>query len=953
MTSSQTQQDTAANGRSPSYGRDPRGKGPSESTCDLELKKPEKDLLEYAKQGELLEFPPGKESTDGQTQSVFDSMPAWGTDRTIRAEVLRHLLIASQWPVHIKGVHVRGYKITGRLDLESAMLRCPVVLKECYLEDKVVLNSATASLLKMQGCLISGLKARLLVVTETLDLSGSRLTSVAQLDGARATGDVRFSGAEITTKNEDGAGLLAEAIKVGGDLYLDSHFRTVGEVRLKGARIKGDLWCDGAAVSAGKTDGAALAADEIKVGGAVSLNGEFRGAVQLRGARITGDLTCSRTRITGFDSERNALIADEVTVGGGLLLNDGFCASGAVRLHGADITGDLNSGGAKIARNLDGNSLVADMVTVGGDLLLDGSKEKADVLRATGAVRLLGANISGQLRCGARIKRPDKYGDALIADRVTVGGRVLLKNFEAAGAVRLPGASIAGDLDCGGAKIEANKWGNALTADRVKIGGDLFLNNRFRAAGAVRLRGASIPGKLDCKGARIKPTGRTGHERDALIADGATVSGRVLLCGQFKAFGAVRLRDASIGGDLRCSGARIKGSKSDSDPQGNTEFGAENALIADRVRVSGNVLLDDEFTAFGAVRLRDATIGGDLRCSGAQITGTNTGADSRNTTDIGARNALIADRVKVNGSVLLDREFKAIGTVRLSGARLDGLLTLDGATLEDRVALMADGATIGQQLIWAPKTPVTGVVSLERTHLHSLNDDWSQHRDNAYWPHEGNLRLAGFEYDEFGGTNTRASLQDRLKWIRGQQRVRTRTQPGTFEAQPYERLVRVYREAGQDSEAREIAIARRTDLRKYGDLGWWRRRGNWMLGFTVGHGYKPLRAVGILAVVYVLAFGLFFTAQHKNLMVPAKETPGTPKPTAMKCVESYPCFYPAGYAFDVTIPIISSGQSDNWRPDTAADWGWVFVAGTWFFTGTGWALAALVGVGYTGLIRKD
>lgn len=75
--------------------------------------------------------------------------------------------------------------------------------------------------------------------------------------------------------------------------------------------------------------------------------------------------------------------------------------------------------------------------------------------------------------------------------------------------------------------------------------------------------------------------------------------------------------------------------------------------------------------------------------------------------------------------------------------------------------------------------------------------------------------------------------------------------------------------------------------------------------------------------------------------------------TALDCRADYPCFYPLGYAMDLTIPIIKVGQAENWRIDGAAAWGRAFVGGTWIITGLGWAFTTLAVVGYTGLIRKD
>ncbi|MGR3717113.1 MAG: hypothetical protein ACU0B1_10240, partial [Thermohalobaculum sp.] len=74
---------------------------------------------------------------------------------------------------------------------------------------------------------------------------------------------------------------------------------------------------------------------------------------------------------------------------------------------------------------------------------------------ATGAVRLLGAKIGGDLTCvGGKFLGKDKDGDAIIADGLTTTGSVFLSDgFEAAGAVRLVGANIGGILSCLGGKF--------------------------------------------------------------------------------------------------------------------------------------------------------------------------------------------------------------------------------------------------------------------------------------------------------------------------------------------------------------------------------------------------------------------------------------------------------------------------------------------------------------------
>jgi hypothetical protein len=638
------------------------------------LEEPEQAVREHAETGEILELPLGAEPNEGLPAVDFEAMQSWGVNRIVRAEVLRHLLVAPEWPVHAKGVRLRGARIIGTLDLESATLRCPLVLQDCYLELPVVLDYTTVSRLELVHCWVEGLGADGLIVTQELDLSQSKVTR------------------EVT----------------------------------------------------------------------------------LVGASITGLLKCSGAQITGNEDSGGALIADRITVGGGVLLNEGFSA---------------------------------------------------------------------------------------------------------ARAVRLPGASITGLLSCSGARITAtDEVGNALIADRITVDGGVFLNDGFLAAGAVRLPGAHIAGDLSCSGARITATDKVG-----------------------------------------------------------------NALIADRITVDGGVFLNDGFLAAGAVRLSDSTISGWLNCSGAQITVMDPDGD-----------ALTATSIAVVGDVLLNDGFTAAGAVQLSGGRIDGGLWLNAATLADPVALVAEGATVGQQLVWAPATTVTGLVNLERTHVHRLAEDWGNF--GAYWPTQGRLRITDFSYDGFGG-HRQATCEERLGWIRSQNQRPIATQPGSFASQPYEQLARVYRDAGQAFAARRIAIAQRQDERVYGSLNRAQYCSNWLQDVTIKYGYRPMRAISLLVMVYFWALVVFVGAQHQNgLMVPAMPySPLYPAPIAAVCTAHYPCFSPNGYAIDLAFPLINTGQKDSWRPNAAAPWGEYYLTGTWIFMGFGWistTLITLAAASYTGLSRK-
>jgi len=362
------------------------------------------------------------------------------------------------------------------------------------------------------------------------------------------------------------------------------------------------------------------------------------------------------------------------------------------------------------------------------------------------------------------------------------------------------------------------------------------------------------------------------------------VGRQVLLNDGFTASGAVLLAEADIA-QLSCRNAQLNGSDSDGD-----------ALVAYGIRVSGNVFLDGKFTAAGAVMLTGANIGGQLSCSGAQLTGANTHG-----------NALVARNIRVGGAVFLDDGFMAAGTVSLRSARLDDSLWLMPAKLaqgEGMTALDATGAQVAHELRWAPAGQVLGMVRLEDSVVGQLEDHWTQAsgQANGYWPSagEGLLHLDGFTYGRMSGQYP-ASVEQRLLWIGSQPKRADASRTAVFASQPYEQLVKVYKQAGQDADARKVAIARRRDLRRYGSLTWYRKAVNWLQDITIRYGYQTWRAVIGLAAVYAVVLAIFWFAQYRvGLIVPAQDvTRLHPTPTAAHCTSYYPCFSPVGYTIDI------------------------------------------------------
>jgi hypothetical protein len=557
--------------------------------------------------------------------------------------------------------------------------------------------------------------------------------------------------------------------------------------------------------------------------------------------------------------------------------------------------------------------LQADTLVVTGELDLAGTT-------FTGPVQLANAAITGRLNMrSAHLIQPGKDHYVLNADGITVGGAAFLDSFPdggtftAAGAVRLAGANIAGQLSMRGAQLtRADEDGDALTADTIKVGGGAFLDSdpnqgTFTAAGAVRLPGGEIAGQLSMVGAQLTPAGKG---VDALVADGLKVSGDVLL---------------------------------DSDPNQGT------------------------FTAAGTVRLAGADITGQLSMRGAQLNGVNESG-----------NALVADGLKVSRDVVLNSaddqgSFTAAGAVSLPGAQVGGSLYLKGADLAaeaGKTALNAEGIKVTRKLAWQPNKPVLGKVNLEGGSVVELDDDWtgSRFKQNGYWPTD--LGLDGFTYTTIRAGN-KAGVDQRLDWLRGGSKEMARrrargkgattaagppaTTDAAFASGPYEQLQKMYQQAGDDTAARKVAINQRRDQRKLGSLKWYRKWFNWLLDVTIGYGYRTWEALILLGGLYliVLAVTLMALNHHGAIAAVPQNAMGIhPAPSASSCQANYPCFSPLGYAFDTVVPIINVHQAEYWRANASTPWGevcaWVSSTGTV----AGWLLVTLAVAGYTGLARR-
>jgi hypothetical protein len=333
--------------------------------------------------------------------------------------------------------------------------------------------------------------------------------------------------------------------------------------------------------------------------GTLDLDGLRTGVrLRLRGCRLPGVLLRGATLplLDLGGCTVGGLLGDDAVIDGSVLLWRGFTCTGLVSLVGARIGGKLDLTGARLAGGPAGAALVADRITLGGDLLLDHVVGTGGA--PGGTVQLTGARVAGRLSA-RRLRLTNPAGPGLAAANLHVTDMVdLSKGIEVHGtgrhgAVRLVGARV-GSLSLGEARLE-NPSGWALSAHYLEVGGSLYLD-RITAVGGLRLSGSRVGGQIDLTAAEVHGADRSAVSGLRLqVAQGMEFDDAVL-SSTGAADPTVDLRSARIGGDLRLNRTRLD------NPAG-------TALRLNTAVVDGRVVLYLLTIAHGDLDLRNSTVG--------------------------------------------------------------------------------------------------------------------------------------------------------------------------------------------------------------------------------------------------------------------------------------------------------------------------------------------------------
>jgi len=212
--------------------------------------------------------------------------PGWGPERTVRAEVIRSLLLGSAdtRPGETPVVHLVGARVTGRLRLVFAEVCCVLRLEKCWFEEPPQLYGATLRVTGFGGSYLPGLAINTATVAGHLDLMKTRVRGRTHLENARIDGSLLLQGARLS--HPGGVALDGSRLDVGSGIIGRDGFRAEGEIRLREARVGEALRLEGAYLH--HPGGDALCAESIQVGSRIDCGEGFHaeGAVVLTAATV-------------------------------------------------------------------------------------------------------------------------------------------------------------------------------------------------------------------------------------------------------------------------------------------------------------------------------------------------------------------------------------------------------------------------------------------------------------------------------------------------------------------------------------------------------------------------------------------------------------------------------------------------------------------------------------------
>lgn len=273
---------------------------------------------------------------------------SWGPERTVRAKVLRTLLLSSAAEEgEIAALRLTGARISGSLNLQYGNVENAVRLWGCHFDHAPILYGAQFRQLNLSESYLPALVAATVRVDGVLRFTDCRIPGRIQLGGAKISGALFLDRAHLGVEEGDHDGesvLELNHATIDDDVWAPG-LVAYGQVRLAGATIAGVVNLDDAELN--NAGGTALDAKNITVGSDLrAMRLRCHGLFSLEGGQISGRLDLENAELA--NAPHHALNATSLTIGTDLNAAR-LTAHGLVKLTAAKITGQLDLRGSRLS----------------------------------------------------------------------------------------------------------------------------------------------------------------------------------------------------------------------------------------------------------------------------------------------------------------------------------------------------------------------------------------------------------------------------------------------------------------------------------------------------------------------------------------------------------------------------------------------------------------------------
>lgn len=274
-------------------------------------------------------FPKGETVDLRQSGDEPEQGGKWGPERTVRAEVIRALLLSGvPDDGEIAALRLSGARVSGLLNLQYATVDHAIRLWGCHFEQAPILYGAKVRQLNLSESYLPALIAATLQVGGVLRITDCRIPGQVRLGGAKISRAFFLDRAHLGGESGEDAILQLNHATFEDDLWAP-HLTAHGEVHLSGATVAGAVNLDDATLDApGRT---ALQAENLTIGSNLSARRlQATGRISLRGSTVPGQLDLTGARLASPGGV--ALRASSCTMGE-LWLRDAEPIEGLVNLR--------------------------------------------------------------------------------------------------------------------------------------------------------------------------------------------------------------------------------------------------------------------------------------------------------------------------------------------------------------------------------------------------------------------------------------------------------------------------------------------------------------------------------------------------------------------------------------------------------------------------------------------